>query len=244
MSWQPDNGTRIGVLRRGSEGSQVRWFDIDNSYVVHFFNAWNEGNRIEVRAPRWVSLKEIDAALQEKADWIVRKWVEAQDLQRRRLAQAIEWRDGEEFPYLGLPVKIRLGVAPIDPTRAHARYPVLLTSDTGQSDLYLGLPPLAQAAQVRAAAPDYVIVSGAGAFDNLIATLQRTLGLTVFMVTHDLDSLHTVCDRIAVLADGKVIEAGKEFKVLARNELGETVMSSPAIVPAMTNEISLKRCTG
>ncbi|MGA7973126.1 MAG: ABC transporter ATP-binding protein [Pseudolabrys sp.] len=49
---------------------------------------------------------------------------------------------------------------------------------------------------------------GAGDFDSLIATLQRTLGLTVFMVTHDLDSLHTVCDRIAVLADGKVIAAG------------------------------------
>ena len=49
---------------------------------------------------------------------------------------------------------------------------------------------------------------GAGDFDTLIATLQRTLGLTVFMVTHDLDSLHTVCDRIAVLAEGKVIAAG------------------------------------
>ena len=49
---------------------------------------------------------------------------------------------------------------------------------------------------------------GAGDFDTLIATLQRTLGLTVYMVTHDLDSLSTVCDRIAVLFDGKVIAAG------------------------------------
>lgn len=49
---------------------------------------------------------------------------------------------------------------------------------------------------------------GAGDFDTLIATLQRTLGLTVYMVTHDLDSLHTVCDRIAVLAEGKVIAEG------------------------------------
>ncbi len=48
----------------------------------------------------------------------------------------------------------------------------------------------------------------AGEFDHLIRTLQQTLGLTVFMVTHDLDSLHTVCDRIAVLADGKVISVG------------------------------------
>ncbi|MGU3493649.1 ABC transporter ATP-binding protein [Xanthobacteraceae bacterium A53D] len=49
---------------------------------------------------------------------------------------------------------------------------------------------------------------GAGDFDELIRTLQQTLGLTVFMVTHDLDSLHTVCDRIAALADGKVIAQG------------------------------------
>jgi phospholipid/cholesterol/gamma-HCH transport system ATP-binding protein len=58
---------------------------------------------------------------------------------------------------------------------------------------------------------------GAGEFDTLIATLQRTLGLTVFMVTHDLDSLHTICDRIAVLADGKVIAAGTMDTMLASN---------------------------
>lgn len=49
---------------------------------------------------------------------------------------------------------------------------------------------------------------GAADFDELIATLQKTLGLTVFMVTHDLDSLYSICDRIAALADGKVIAEG------------------------------------
>jgi phospholipid/cholesterol/gamma-HCH transport system ATP-binding protein len=48
----------------------------------------------------------------------------------------------------------------------------------------------------------------AGDFDELIRTLQQTLGLTVFMVTHDLESLDTVCDRVAALADGKVIAIG------------------------------------
>jgi phospholipid/cholesterol/gamma-HCH transport system ATP-binding protein len=56
---------------------------------------------------------------------------------------------------------------------------------------------------------------GAGDFDELIRTLQRTLGLTVFMVTHDLDSLHHICDRIAVLADRKVIAAGPMAMMLA-----------------------------
>ena len=49
---------------------------------------------------------------------------------------------------------------------------------------------------------------GATEFDELIRTLQRTLGLSVFMVTHDLDSLHAVCDRVAVLSEGRVIAAG------------------------------------
>jgi phospholipid/cholesterol/gamma-HCH transport system ATP-binding protein len=48
----------------------------------------------------------------------------------------------------------------------------------------------------------------AGDFDALIKTLQKTLGLTVFMVTHDLASLKTVCDRVAALADGKIVAIG------------------------------------
>lgn len=54
----------------------------------------------------------------------------------------------------------------------------------------------------------------AGDFDELIRTLQQTLGLTVFMVTHDLESLDTVCDRIAALADGKVIAVGPMSEML------------------------------
>jgi phospholipid/cholesterol/gamma-HCH transport system ATP-binding protein len=56
---------------------------------------------------------------------------------------------------------------------------------------------------------------GAAEFDELIRTLQRTLGLSVFMVTHDLDSLHAVCDRIAVLSEGRVIAAGPIETMLA-----------------------------
>jgi len=56
---------------------------------------------------------------------------------------------------------------------------------------------------------------GAAEFDELIRTLQRTLGLSVFMVTHDLDSLHTVCDRIAVLSEGRIIATGTIETMLA-----------------------------
>jgi phospholipid/cholesterol/gamma-HCH transport system ATP-binding protein len=56
---------------------------------------------------------------------------------------------------------------------------------------------------------------GAAEFDELIATLQQTLDLTVFMVTHDLDSLYSICDRVAALADKKVIATGSMETMLA-----------------------------
>ena len=49
---------------------------------------------------------------------------------------------------------------------------------------------------------------GAAKFDNLTRELKETLGLTVFLITHDLDTLHEICDRVAVLADKKVIAVG------------------------------------
>ena len=54
---------------------------------------------------------------------------------------------------------------------------------------------------------------GAAAFDELIVTLQRALGLTVFLITHDLDTLYAICDRVAVLADCKVAAIGPVAEV-------------------------------
>ena len=48
----------------------------------------------------------------------------------------------------------------------------------------------------------------AAAFDNLIKLLKDTLGLTLFLITHDLDTLIAICDRVAVLGDGKVLACG------------------------------------
>ena len=56
---------------------------------------------------------------------------------------------------------------------------------------------------------------GASQFDELTRSLQRTLGLTVFLITHDLDTLYAICDRVAVLADRKVIAVGTIDELLA-----------------------------
>jgi phospholipid/cholesterol/gamma-HCH transport system ATP-binding protein len=58
---------------------------------------------------------------------------------------------------------------------------------------------------------------GAAKFDELTLSLKETLGLTVFLITHDLDSLYAICDRVAVLADHQVIAVGKIDELLATN---------------------------
>ncbi len=59
---------------------------------------------------------------------------------------------------------------------------------------------------------------GAGEFDELIATLKSALGLTVFMVTHDLDSLYAVCDRIAAIGKGHIVATGNIEAMLAEDD--------------------------
>ena len=56
---------------------------------------------------------------------------------------------------------------------------------------------------------------GAAAFDELIMALQKRLELTVFLITHDLDTLWAICDRVAVLADRKVVAVGTIEELLA-----------------------------
>jgi phospholipid/cholesterol/gamma-HCH transport system ATP-binding protein len=90
-------------------------------------------------------------------------------------------------------------------------------ADKFPSELSGGMIKRAALARALALDPELVFLDeptsgldpiGAAEFDELIGTLQETLGLTVFMVTHDLDSLYSICDRVAALAEGKVIAAG------------------------------------
>jgi phospholipid/cholesterol/gamma-HCH transport system ATP-binding protein len=91
------------------------------------------------------------------------------------------------------------------------------------SELSGGMIKRAALARALALDPDVLFLDeptsgldpiGAGEFDELIATLQRTLGLTVFMVTHDLDSLYAICDRVAVLGQGRVTAIGPISQLL------------------------------
>jgi len=101
------------------------------------------------------------------------------------------------------------------PAEAAAKYP---------SELSGGMKKRAGLARSLALDPELLFLDeptagldpiGADAFDKLILELKETLGLTVFLITHDLDTLHAICDRVAVLADRKVIAVGTIPELLA-----------------------------
>lgn len=94
------------------------------------------------------------------------------------------------------------------PEDAIAKYP---------SELSGGMKKRAGLARALALDPELLFLDeptagldpiGAAKFDRLTRELQRTLGLTVFLITHDLDTLYEICDRVAVLADKQVIAVG------------------------------------
>jgi phospholipid/cholesterol/gamma-HCH transport system ATP-binding protein len=101
------------------------------------------------------------------------------------------------------------------------------SADKYPSELSGGMIKRAALARALALDPDLVFLDeptsgldpiGAAEFDELIAQLRDTLGLTVYMVTHDLDSLFSVCDRIAVLGQKRVLVEGTLDDMLAFND--------------------------
>ena len=92
------------------------------------------------------------------------------------------------------------------------------------SELSGGMKKRAGIARALALDPDLIFLDeptagldpiGAAAFDELIRELRDALGLTVFIITHDLDTLYAICDRVAVLADKKVVAIGTIPELLA-----------------------------
>ncbi len=144
--------------------------------------------------------------------------------QQGALFSSLTVRQNVEFPmreYLNLAPRLqaevaltKLGMVGLNAADAE-KYPAELSG---------GMIKRVALARALALDPDIVFLDeptsgldpiAAGDFDVLIKTLQTTLGLTVFMVTHDLDSLTAVCDRVAALADGKIVALGPMSTMLA-----------------------------
>ncbi|TCP61646.1 phospholipid/cholesterol/gamma-HCH transport system ATP-binding protein [Rhodovulum bhavnagarense] len=147
-------------------------------------------------------------------------------VQSRRIG--VMFQDGALFSSLSvaenveLPLKSVPRLAP-ETRRALARLKISMSGlpwsagDKYPAELSGGMRKRAGLARALALDPEILFLDeptagldpiGAAAFDTLIRKLSRTMGLTVFLVTHDLDTLYAVCDRIAVLAEKRVLVTG------------------------------------
>ena len=165
--------------------------------------------------------KDVDAVTDVERHALQRRWGVL--FQHGALFSALSARENVKFP---MREHLQLSERIMDDVALAKLAMVGLTSHDAEklpSELSGGMTKRVALARALALDPEIVFLDeptsgldpiSAGDFDALILTLQRTLGLTVFMVTHDLESLRTVCDRIAVLANGKVVAVGPLSTVL------------------------------
>jgi len=135
------------------------------------------------------------------------------------VAENVEVPLREYYPNIGPQLRDEIAAYKIRmtglPPEAGPKYP---------SELSGGMKKRAGLARALAIDPDLLFLDeptagldpiGAAAFDDQTRKLQQTLGLTVFLITHDLDTLYSICDRVAVLADRKVTAVGTIDELLA-----------------------------
>ena len=128
---------------------------------------------LAVAAPRWVSQRDIEAALREKAQWILAKLAEQQERAQRLRAACVDWRDGARIAFLGRPMTIALG-APVDGAMLDPGAP-----GEGSARLLLGLPPQAGAEQIRDAVQSWLQRQARRIFDERCAHFASRLQVTV-----------------------------------------------------------------
>jgi predicted metal-dependent hydrolase len=131
---------------------------------------------LTVSAPRWVGVGDVEAALREKARWILRKLQEQQE-RSRRLAQArVDWKDGTTLPFLGETV-----IVVVDPRVTGA----VLHSDAAslpgvpRLTLHVGLPQGAAAAQLRDAVQSWLQRQARRVFEERCAEFAQRMGVQV-----------------------------------------------------------------
>jgi predicted metal-dependent hydrolase len=128
---------------------------------------------LEVSAPRWVTVGEVESALHEKADWIARKLVEMQERQQQLGAARIVWADGVVLPYLGEQLHVVLDSSPTLKKNSAQFEP----SEAGAHTLRLGLPLNAEPQQIRDAVQAWLMRQAKALFVERLNHYAPQLGV-------------------------------------------------------------------
>ena len=131
---------------------------------------------LEVSAPRWVTVGEIESTLHEKADWIVRKLVEMQEHQRRLGEARIQWRDGVVLRYLGASLQVVLDSS-VALKKNSAQLETLGSESPASFVLRIGLPITASPEQIRDATQAWLMRSAKELFAERLDYFAPRLGV-------------------------------------------------------------------
>lgn len=139
---------------------------------------------LTVSAPKWVPLHEVEAALQKKAGWILRKLAEMQARDLRRESARIDWKDGASIPYLGQDLAVVLdpraglgGSGPVLHADADADSDAEPGPQASPLRLHLGLPRHAEPAQIRDAAQAWLMRQATRVFSERLEHFAPRLGV-------------------------------------------------------------------
>lgn len=134
---------------------------------------------LSVSAPRWVTIADIELALRERGDWILRKLREQRERRARLEATRIQWGDGAQVPFLGRSVKVVLDpqvVGAVLRGDVWVAAPVP-AAQTPQAALHVGLPREAAPAQIRDAVQSWLQRQARRVFEERCAQLAPRLGV-------------------------------------------------------------------
>jgi predicted metal-dependent hydrolase len=156
----PD-GSRLRTLELGARTLQYRLKRSSRKSIGFAIDSTG----LTITAPRWVTIADIENAIAEKQRWIFSKLIEWQTRVEQRALPKVDWRDGAELPYLGKPMRVKLGAAS-------------LFFDEATRVLSLPLPPHADAQQIKDRVTGWLQGEATRIFGERLAVYAARLGVT------------------------------------------------------------------
>ncbi|WP_213299571.1 M48 family metallopeptidase [Paraburkholderia sacchari] len=156
----PD-GTRVRTLEMGARTLHYRLKRSARKSIGFAIDA----SGLTITAPRWVTIADIETAIAEKQRWIFAKLIEWQTRVEQRALPRVEWGDGAELPYLGKPMRVKLGAS-------------VLAFDEATRVLALPLPLHADAQQIKDRVTGWLQGEAMRIFGERLAVYAARLGVT------------------------------------------------------------------